>query len=282
MTMSDLAEEEKNDNRNLNDFLNNLKIQGATERTLQTYGYVLKGLEKTIEKSCYQVTQQDVNTYLLKYTVNTRNHHAKVLKSFFRFANIDNISIPKIKTRPVLRKVAEYETTSNLPLEGDQQVVSLLIRSGIRRDEVSTIRDLDKEKWRFTVIGKGEKPRRIFLFDVDKKLRDFINSYNKPENDESVKTQWHKWTIGKVSWHVEAVAKKNEVDLAPHMLRRGFAREANRRGFTIADIQRMLGHANIKTTAGYIDPTEKDIEDKINTYGQAGLVSNRIPDLIEG
>jgi site-specific recombinase XerD len=49
----------------------------------------------------------------------------------------------------------------------------------------------------------------------------------------------------------------------PHALRHTCARELLRTGATIADVQRLLGHASIKTTSIYLTSDEQRQEDAV-------------------
>lgn len=57
---------------------------------------------------------------------------------------------------------------------------------------------------------------------------------------------------------------KFEVFITAHQLRRTFATQLLRRGATLRDIQLLLGHRSLKTTAAYLGVNPKDLEDGLN------------------
>jgi site-specific recombinase XerD len=54
---------------------------------------------------------------------------------------------------------------------------------------------------------------------------------------------------------------KFEIFITAHQLRRTFATQLLRRGATLRDIQLLLGHRSLKTTAAYLGVNTKDLED---------------------
>lgn len=57
---------------------------------------------------------------------------------------------------------------------------------------------------------------------------------------------------------------KFEVFITAHQLRRTFATQLLRRGATLRDIQLLLGHRSLKTTAAYLGVNPKDLEDDLS------------------
>jgi integrase len=57
---------------------------------------------------------------------------------------------------------------------------------------------------------------------------------------------------------------KFEVFITAHQLRRTFATQLLRRGATLRDIQLLLGHRSLKTTAAYLGSDPKDLEESVN------------------
>jgi integrase/recombinase XerD len=56
----------------------------------------------------------------------------------------------------------------------------------------------------------------------------------------------------------------------PHMLRHTFATDLLREGFTIADVQRLMRHADLRTTAIYLHVHDEDLAAKVRRRGQPG------------
>ena len=56
--------------------------------------------------------------------------------------------------------------------------------------------------------------------------------------------------------------------MTPHQLRHGLARRLLTTGATLPEVQRVLGHSRLETTARYLTPSEDDLRAAI---GRAGL-----------
>jgi integrase/recombinase XerD len=56
-----------------------------------------------------------------------------------------------------------------------------------------------------------------------------------------------------------------ELFFTAHQLRRTFATQLLRRGAKLRDIQLLLGHRSLKTTAAYLGVNPKDLEEGLNT-----------------
>ena len=54
------------------------------------------------------------------------------------------------------------------------------------------------------------------------------------------------------------------IDISAHLLRRTFATQLLRHGATLRDIQELLGHRSLKTTAAYLGVDPKNLEDGLS------------------
>lgn len=56
----------------------------------------------------------------------------------------------------------------------------------------------------------------------------------------------------------------------PHLLRHTFATDLLREGFTIAEVQKLMRHADLRTTAIYLHVHDADLAQKVRRRGTAG------------
>lgn len=224
---------------------------------------------------------------------NTQNYHLIALRSFLKYLmkrgitalSPDRIDLAKIKERSLdlissdeLNRLLE---APNKLKEGskkedigrilrDKAILELFFSTGLRLSELCSIdRDLDLSKDEFSIRGKGEKVRVVFLSDSAK---DAIREYLKirKDMDEPLFIQYSKngsksnrltprsiERIVKYYAIVAGISKK----VTPHIIRHSFATDLLSNGADIRSVQMMLGHANIATTQIYTHITDKQLRD---------------------
>lgn len=237
---------------------------------------------------------------------NTQNYHLIALRSFLRYLmkrNItslppDRIDLAKIKERSLdlistdeLNRLLKAPTENPEKLEGnsksgihkslrDKAILELFFSTGLRLSELCSIdRDLDLSKDEFSIRGKGEKVRVVFLSDSAKDaIREYLK--NRKDMDEPLFIQYSRNkrsdlgnTRGTTSTNrltprsIERIVKYYAIKagiskkVTPHIIRHSFATDLLSNGADIRSVQMMLGHANIATTQIYTHITDKQLRD---------------------
>lgn len=106
----------QDDNKLIELFLIQKKIEGCSDRTIKCYRLTLYGeLHRYVKKSCLEMTKEDIRYYLAKKMIDdpnlsmtTLNNNRRVFSSFFAFL-ADNDYIPKNIMRSV-KKIKETKT----------------------------------------------------------------------------------------------------------------------------------------------------------------------------
>ncbi len=228
---------------------------------------------------------------------NTQNYHLIALRSFLRYLmkrNVtslspDRIDLAKIKERSLdLISTDELNRLLNAPNQNleksdggvltsgvqkslrDKAILELFFSTGLRLSELCSIdRDLDLSKDEFSIRGKGEKVRVVFLSDSAK---DAIRAYlkNRKDMDEPLFIQYsrngakgNRLTPRSIERIVKYYAIKAGISkkVTPHIIRHSFATDLLSNGADIRSVQMMLGHANIATTQIYTHITDKQLRD---------------------
>ena len=157
----------------------------------------------------------------------------------------------------------------------DKAMLELFFSTGLRLAELCSLnRDLDLSKDEFSIRGKGEKVRVVFLSD---NAKDAISKYlnKRTDMDEPLFVQYSKNTsTGKAQDEkrltprsIERIVKQYAINagiskkVTPHILRHSFATDLLENGADIRSVQVMLGHANIQTTQIYTHVTDKQLRD---------------------
>jgi site-specific recombinase XerD len=229
---------------------------------------------------------------------NTQNYHLIALRSFLKYLmkrsvtslSPDRIDLAKIKERsldlisgeelsrllnaPILLKEINKKAEP-LKILRDKAILELFFSTGLRLSELCSLdRDLDLSKDEFSIRGKGEKVRVVFLSDSAK---DAIREYLKARKDMDVPlfiqysrngaknnrlTQRSIERIVKQYATIAGISKK----VTPHVIRHSFATDLLSNGADIRSVQMMLGHANIATTQIYTHITDRQLKNIHKKY----------------
>jgi site-specific recombinase XerD len=228
---------------------------------------------------------------------NTQNYHLIALRTFLKYMmkrgvttmTPDKIELAKISQRSLdLISGGELGRLLNAP-EGDsvsalrdKAILHLFFSTGLRVSELASLnRDLDLSKDEFSIRGKGEKVRVVFLSEDAK---DAIKKYLKARKDfdEAMFAQFsnnknEKKNMRLTPRSIERLVKKYAIKagiskkVTPHVIRHSFATDLLQNGADIRSVQMMLGHANIATTQIYTHVTDsqlKDIHKKFHSRGK--------------
>ena len=217
----------------------------------------------------------------------TQNYHLIALRMFLKYLmqnDISSYSPDKIELAKVgQRQVDHLESTEllrmiDVSLEHSRNyaIVNLLFSTGLRLSELCSLnRDLDLSKDEFTIRGKGEKLRIVFLSDdarsaLEKYLStrvDFDEALFVQQGPGVVKRLENQESIRLSPRSVERIVKQIAIEagiskrVTPHTLRHSFATDLLRNGADIRSVQMMLGHSNIATTQIYTHITDKQLRE---------------------
>ncbi|HEX8807278.1 MAG TPA: tyrosine-type recombinase/integrase, partial [Candidatus Aquilonibacter sp.] len=154
----------------------------------------------------------------------------------------------------------------------DLAMMELLYASGIRRAELVglNVSDVDLEKRRMRVLGKGNKQRTVF---INQASADAIRRYLavRPRTpDEALfiskrKTRMsHRqaWVIFRQFVELSGLTKH----VTPHVMRHSFATHLLENGADLMTIKELLGHESLSTTQIY---TNVSLEHMRRSYEEA-------------
>lgn len=224
---------------------------------------------------------------------NTQNYHLIALRSFLKYLMKrritslppDRIDLAKIKERsldlistdelnrllkaPLVENIAGKKDDT-LKVLRDKAILELFFSTGLRLSELCSLnRDLDLSKDEFSIRGKGEKVRVVFLSDSAKDaIREYLK--NRKDLDEPMFIQYsrnsgksNRLTPRSIERIVKYYAIKAGISkkVTPHVIRHSFATDLLSNGADIRSVQMMLGHANIATTQIYTHITDKQLRD---------------------
>lgn len=218
----------------------------------------------------------------------TQNYYLIALRAFLKYLrrrgiealSPERIELAKVPERSLdLISPAELKRLRNAPnvktLEGkrDKAILELLFSTGLRISELCalSIDDVDLARDEFSVRGKGEKIRVVFLSDTARAaVRDYL-THRKDMDDALFIRYGRKANDGKdlrlSPRTVQRLLKKYAAvagitrKVTPHVIRHSFATDLLQNGADIRSVQALLGHASINTTQVYTHVTDSHLRD---------------------
>src|SRR5574343_1993648 len=222
---------------------------------------------------------------------NTQNYHMIALRVFLKYLtkrginslSSDKIELAKTKGRELdlmtsaeLTRLLDAPDTKTQNGLRDKALLELFFSTGLRVSELASLdRDLDLSRDEFSVRGKGEKVRVVFLSpeakEAIKKYLDnrkdmegalFVNvSRNSKQSKDSKKE--NRLTSRSIERIVKHYAIKAGISkkVTPHVIRHSFATDLLSNGADMRSVQMMLGHANIATTQIYTHHTDAGLRE---------------------
>ena len=155
----------------------------------------------------------------------------------------------------------------------DRAILELLFSTGLRISELCNLStdDVDLSRDEFSVRGKGDKIRVVFLSDSAKKaIGDYLRT--RKDMDDALFVQYGKnaknaaalrLSVRGVQRMLKVYAAKAGITrkVTPHVIRHSFATDLLSNGADLRSVQALLGHANIGTTQIYTHVTDKHLRD---------------------
>ena len=283
------------------EFLEHLEIEkGRSLKTIENYDrYLKKFFARGKIQKPEEITEETVRDFRLwlnrqktplgnEIKKKTQNYYLIALRCFLKYLSKrkipalapENIELAKTPERELdlinskeLERLLGASEGADLKSLRDKAILNLLFATGLRVAELCSldINHIDLNKDEFSVRGKGEKVRIVFLSepaktalknyldkrtDIDEVLFIRISKKRLPTDNLRLTSR----SIQRIIKHYAAkagIAKK----ITPHILRHCFATDLLENGADIRSVQEMLGHKNIATTQIYTHITNKRLKE---------------------
>lgn len=258
-----------------------LMINGRSEKTIYQYIRTCIKLSDLLHKNFNEIGAYDLRFFLAKElergvsSVTLENQRAN-LSAFFQWMSIEDLipknpmaKIPPIKYHMEVKKefspVEIDALRSSCKSEKERALVEVLLSTGIRVSELTEmeIYDIDQNTLSVHVRhGKGDKERITYINNVAMKhLLLYLNSRKENGSRLFYNKNHDPLDPGGVRFILNQLAKRAAViNVHPHRFRRTFATGLARRGMSLQEIQRLMGHSNINTTMKYICLDESKVQ----------------------
>jgi site-specific recombinase XerD len=226
----------------------------------------------------------------------TQAYHIIGLRSFLKYLikrNIqtlapEKVELPKIDSRSLKflnsEQVARLLNSPSISTLGglrDKAILEVLFSTGLRVSELVRLNrdEIDLERREFGVVGKGGRPRVVFLSKrAVKWLKRYLNERTddwrpvfiqlRGSKDETNQGERMRLSTRSVQRIVSKYARKARlpIKITPHGLRHSMATDLLMGGADVRVVQEMLGHKNIATTQIYTHVTNKQLKEAHEKY----------------
>ncbi|MEK7136488.1 MAG: site-specific tyrosine recombinase/integron integrase [Patescibacteria group bacterium] len=279
-------------------FLEYIEIEkGRSLKTVENYDrYLTRFLKQTKVTTASGITDDVLREFRLwlnrqpspagTLKKNTQNYYLIALRTFLKYLARrgvkslapERIELAKTGGRELelissaeLTRLLQSPAGNDLQALRDKAFLELFFSTGLRVSELAHLnRDsLDLTRDEFTVRGKGEKVRLVFLSDD---ARTALKAYLHKRGDveEALFVSMVKkgdaptrLTTRSIERIVKQYAVKAGITgkVTPHVIRHSFATDLLQNGADIRSVQMMLGHANVATTQIYTHVTDRQLRD---------------------
>lgn len=296
-------------------FLEHLEVERNVSRlTIRNYGQYLRrfndwflGQGKTDLKQLDQEMVRKYRVYLARYeddagrtlSKRTQSYYIIALRAWLKWLikqdaavlHPEKIDLPKAESQhmkfldkeKIEHLLAQPQISSKTGLR-DKAILEVLFSTGLRVSELVSLNreQINEDTREFGVIGKGRRPRVVFLSEraaywLQKWLRSRKDHWSpvfirlagkKPERMSD--GQEMRLTTRSVQRLLEKYSAKAKlpIKISPHGIRHSFATDLLSNGAGLRDVQEMLGHKNVATTQIYTHVTKpqlKKVHSKFHT-----------------
>ncbi len=284
------------------EFLEYIEIErGRAVKTVENYDhYLTRFLDWAEIQDASDITETKVREFRMwlnrqpgtnkdSMKRRTQNYYLIALRAYLKYLrkrDIPSLSPEKIELAKVPERHLDLISNAELDrllkaTEGnderslrDKAILELLFSTGLRVSELCSLdSDLDLSRDDFSVRGKGEKVRVVFLSDAAK---DAVRAYLKVRTDmepalfvsvarkkEAKKRVPTRLTPRSIELLIKTYAAKAGITkkVTPHVMRHSFATDLLANGADIRSVQALLGHASINTTQIYTHVTDSHLRD---------------------
>ena len=285
------------------DFLEYMEIeQNRSQNTIENYDrYLQRLVEFADDIDIQKVDNEVIRKWRLwlnrlkdsngePLSKSTQNYHLIALRAMLRFCakrDIPALSPDKIELAKVTRKQVSFlaaDETSRLLDQPDSNtetglrdkaILELLFSGGLRVSELVNldVSHINLRRKEFTVRGKGQKDRPIFISDAAAEaLKSYLGKRADTlaplfirysgNQDPTTDGNFRRLTPRSIQRIVANYAKKAGITkkVTPHTMRHTFATDLLQNGADIRSVQSMLGHSNISTTQIYTHITDPHLK----------------------
>lgn len=215
------------------------------------------------------------------FAVKSKNKYITIINKFIRFLGYDNLKLKKFKEQrqtslddPIWEQEHKrmLRWAKKLGQEDTYLIIKIFATTGARIEELKffTVENLDKNYIK-SAFNKGKYRTLILTNELKRDLKKYCkeqkidSGYIFKSTDPKAKdgAMWNNSTIWRRLKRIAKAAKINPNKIHPHAWRHLFAKECKRVGIDLDELQDILGHNDIKTTAIYTQTSNAEKKQKL-------------------
>jgi site-specific recombinase XerD len=277
----------------IENYVMHLKLSNASENTIRSYRGYLLDFARFADKLDVEAIEDYLGVlHKRQFSKASTRRALATLKSFGKWMVDEGLLTenpvaafrpPRVRshiqqrlTEEQAKQLCDGLVRTSFP-ERDRLILELLYGSGLRCDEAANLRldDILEADVLLVSKGKGDKQRQVLLTDYAQRLlkiylrkrKRILRKRTQKGNKRAVTGLFFALHGGQIdalsprSLHRTVVEIAKDAGLpwvSPHDLRRAFATHMADRGAPHIVISRLLGHAKLSTTEGYIAAASPD------------------------
>jgi len=251
-------------------FIERVTLNQNSKSTIINYSRNLAHLALHFGRVPHKISVDEINSYLYRKTVHEKlspsyfKHTVYGLRFWFRLFDMDEkaVQMPVVKEPETLPTVLSKEECKELfkaPRWFKHRfLLAVAYSAGLRMNELRHLKitDLDLHRKQIHIRqGKGKKDRYVILADlIAQKLPNYLREVKPQVYLFEGQTPGQVMGERSIQYIINEALKKSSIqkDVSMHTLRHSFATHLLEDGIDIYSIQRLLGHADIRTTLVYL------------------------------
>ena len=276
----------------LDEWINQQRLDEYAKKTLTDYRHGVDLFINWIKDDPFAIDKNlmlDYKDYLeVTFALNSRNKYIVEINKFLKYCGYKDCTLKKFKTQrktsiddPIWEQEHKrmLRWAKKLDMEDMYFILEIFAYTGCRVDELKffTVESLDSNYIK-KVYNKGKERTIILRNDLKRALKDYCKRMGITTGYIFISTSpkakpgamWDNSTIWRRLKRIAKAAKINPDKIHPHAWRYLFAKKAKEAGIDLDELQDILGHADIKTTAIYTQTSNREKKAKIEKikYGK--------------